>query len=243
MLGMGLGLQKGGRLWSPLQITGLQYFWDASVLSSLDIIDGCVDKWRDLVKGVSADALDSDKRPAYRTGADGINGQPVVEGDGSDDVLKYDPANFSQPFAVFAVATVPTDAGTKTLLSTNLAGSDTGVIRYNGVTNKYGMRFNTEIQGTTDFTTRVGNAEFYLVLQGYDGTNSQLWINGVKEIDGIAGTDDFNVIGIFASWYPAKFCNSKIAIIGIVKTATGFISAADLANLETHVQSKFGLSW
>lgn len=76
-----------------------------------------------------------------------------------------------------------------------------------------------------------------------DSTNvDRMWANGVLQISGNSGGNNLTGLMLFAYPDGSYSSNSKIAEVGIVKTATGYISAADQANLEAYCEDRYGVA-
>lgn len=93
MLGANIGIGNGPSAprpslvyASPLDLGAKLFnFWDATNFASLTIASGAVSAWADLVAGVSVTQGTAASRPAYD--AVGMNGQPCLTFDGTDDRL------------------------------------------------------------------------------------------------------------------------------------------------------------
>jgi hypothetical protein len=197
-----------------------------------------------MIAGKVAYAPSAAGEPAWKTGADGINGQPVLDGDGEDDCLFT--SNFvsalTQPFTIWIVATTPaSDDGNHDMPLSTRASTDEGFFYAMSVAgNPYYMNLGTAASGGA--SSAAGTAEFYLITTEYTAGVDKLWVNGVQKISTNCGTSNITRAGIFGRAPSTYSCDSKIAEIGIVKhPVTGYISAEDRALLEAYCEDRYGV--
>ena len=238
-----------GVLWTPASIGGELYWWRTDLADVTLEVGDVVSHWLDKIVGWDAAQANNTFRPAYKTGVDGINGQPVIRGDGADDYLKTAAftSAITQPFTVWCVATIASDNNLSRFLATGLETNRTIYShRYVVDANEkcYQLNFGTVLNGALNSLDAAGTPVFHLMITEYglpDTPNvDNLWANGVLKVTGNAGTSALTGLTLFSIWSGTGFfSDSKIAEIGIV---SGIISAADQALLEAYVQSRYGIA-
>lgn len=223
--------------WLPSQIVGVQYLWRGDYGITLEV-GSVVSHWLDMIVGMDAVQVDNAKRPAWKTGVDGINGQPAVQGDGNDDFLLT--AAFTaieQPFTVWVVMTIGHRAVCGTYSDAINGNTTTSVICWQDYVNDYySTHFGTSLASASGTLAAEGSTIFYLLELG---ATDSVTVNGVLEASGNAGAGNLSRIRLFERNNGTYPYDGLIAELGIV---SGAISAADQANLEAYVQSRYGIA-
>ena len=139
MLGLGLGLQKGGLAsWSPLNIPGLKIWLEPDFGISMDADDYEVNSWADR-QGYAAFTQTLTRRPLWVASVPAANGRPGVQFDGVNDyMLSNDFVDIPQPLTIIFLATEPTDNDSFRDLFDGLEASKL-FLQQRGLTNVYGF--------------------------------------------------------------------------------------------------------
>lgn len=228
--------------WSPSDIVATTlYWWRADQGVTYGSAAPACTSWTDIVAGKVAYAAAAANEPAWYTGVDGINGHPVIQGV-DDDYLKT--AAFAsaieQPFAVWAVATVDADNDNSHVIVGGVTALRVAICNYAGTNNCYQFNFGTS--RTSAAIDPEGTVVYCLVITEHETNKDKLWINGVLKINNNAGGNTLNGVTLLAYYDGTLPSNAKLAEVGIVKTATGFISAADEALLEAYVTDRYAVA-
>ena len=167
-LGIGTAITRGGgTAWSPLSVSGLQFWVDASdattlytdsTLTTLAVSDGdVVGGWKDK-SGNSRDALQTDgtKKPLLKLAIQ--NGRNVVRADGVDDFLSGSFLTTSASWSIFASCKVITNNYFGMLFTGSF-----GEIRLNADSSIMQMSSNYIV---TDTTTCVGTPAQFSFING-----------------------------------------------------------------------------
>jgi hypothetical protein len=166
---------------SPLDISGCQFWYDASQITGLSDADP-VATWSDLSGNARhATQATSGKRPLYRTNI--VNGLPILRFDGTDDNISAAGFTLNQPCTMVAVFVQRMDpAGNKGLLD----GTSSDYSRYlfvAGSGNTLGLYAGTTLNGPT---LTVGTV--YHTTAIFNGGSSSVRINGGSPTSGNAGS-------------------------------------------------------
>jgi hypothetical protein len=224
--------------WAPWDITNVAYFWRADSGITYGATAPACTSWTDIVAGKVAYAAAAAKEPAWYTGVDGINGQPVVKGDGSNDFLTTTAfaSALSQPYTVWSVATVATDNNAARCCIYGItAGTGLPVHRWVVGVDAYQV---LNLVGAVSSINSAGIVVFQLVITEYTTGVDNFWVNDTLKVTG-NDTDQLTGLTLFTDHIGTFPSNSKIAEVGIV---SGVISAADQALLEAYIQTRYGIA-
>lgn len=245
-LGIGTAVTRGGGLsWSPLSISGLQFWVDAadsatlytdSALTTLAVADGdVIGGWKDK-SGNSRNALQTDgtKKPLLKLAIQ--NGRNVVRMDGVNDFLAATSFLFSGDFTVFFVAK-PTSSTLACLAGTQAAvlfGSYLGWVsgtdyRMQSLT---GSLVLSPLAAPAINTCKISRFRRESTT-GYMHIDSSLYGSGAFSP---ADAADFSVIGARQSSTTAHFTGdfSEILYYG------SSLLSGDIALVEAYLKTKWG---
>jgi len=220
------------RPWQPYSLEGtipasVNYQWEAD---SLSLSDGDeVLTWSATTGGIN---LSSTGSPIFRSS--GIKGEPAVEYNGVDEAHQSASAfTITQPNALYVVC--KQDANTKHRVVTN-NGSQGGSRQFLTLENS-GPRtamYAGSFLGNGDYDDTNPH-----ILGGYfDGSNSELRVDGSVEATGDAGSQDLDGLTVGANnIIQSNFFKGKIAEVLIAESP----SSADLDSIEAYLSNKYGI--
>ena len=200
-----------------------------------------VESWKNRNGWESAVQATESKRPLYR--ADQIEGNPVVDFDGSDDlmVLTDGYLAYTGEFTLFVL--VKADADPKTTGVTHVVehGNSVGMVwdaSASADVSRFAYQDSNDNWHDAPYGPVVGNS-VYLISANYDGTNIKAWRNGELITDDISPAlknHGWNVLGIGGAPWDGFYFDGKIGEIIL------FDSTLSTAEMET-VEDYFKLEW
>jgi len=246
----------GAAAFSPLDISGLQLWLDASQIAGLNDGDA-VGTWSDLSgTGNNATQATASKKPTFKTNQ--INGRPVVRFDGVDDVLEY--ANqlftFTGNASVFVVVKVSAAiAGNFPAIIADHTGSPTSCTVCPQVYPNSGVEFCTDVGypgGVRANSTNSTGTYYLLTVAWQDWQNHKT--NGLTKIrvnqaaktvvsygaNPASFSSGSKFIGSFTGgiYGPIDFFNGDIAELLVYQA---YLSASDISQVEQYLSSRYGL--
>jgi hypothetical protein len=202
-----------------------------------------VETWTDLgTGGNNATQSDSAKRPVYRIGANGLNNQPVLQFDGTDDEYTH---SFSQSTSSTAAITL----GVCTTAQTGFGGFyftlgsnqafRTGASAFHDANtgNKYFFTGYTFDGGTSNLPN--SSLSPAVVIDTYDGSGYRVAFDGRWEASTTAGAGYSDAFLRRLIGREANFAASKIAILCTVEPAP---SRSTLQRLSHSISRSYKLS-
>ena len=236
-LGIGPAVTRGGGLsWSPLSISGLQFWVDSadsatlytdSALTTLAVADGdVVGGWKDK-SGNSRNALQTDgtKKPVLKLAIQ--NGRNVVRFDGVNDNMTF--SNWqSNPATVFLVVRSSSDTIFLSTLSAASPGYPLFYYYTNG--NVYGQ--DGYISGFTpantynQWTVTCSTTARTIRLDGTAGSSAA----------GIVGSALYSMIGKYDDPTPYAQNGDTLEILGY----NSVLSGSDILLVEAYLKAKWG---
>jgi hypothetical protein len=198
--------------------------YDATEISATD--GDTISTWSDAT-GNGYD-LTAGTAPTYV--ASGINNNPVVHFDGSDDYLDVAYSALSQPNTIFAVFEYQTASGGSYLYSSETTTNRT--IFYQGNDGTWTMYAGSGVDGSSyDTDQRILSAL-------YDGANSETRLNGTQDSSGDAGTNDLNGMIVGAEAGPTNFSDVYVGEILVYPQDKSGI----YADVESYLSDKWGIA-
>jgi len=162
--------------------------WQDAGITVADDDAEVVGRWEDLTANADhVNQTTAANKPILKLNI--IYGHPVIRFDGSNDTLIGTYTNggsMSQPITVFAVAVLSATADTVKHLIDGTATGHRPILRQSdeGAAGLWGIAAATSVVGGASDT----NWNIWTAL--FNGASSQLWLNGVSELTGDAGTND-----------------------------------------------------
>lgn len=202
---------------------------------------------------------DADKKPLLKTGANGINNNNVLRGDGSNDILVA--SNFLSGTKGYVYAVVRAiDAATdfQVLLG---SGDEASTTRFNAFRPLYqdvskfigiGQR-NNDVADNVLGTTGLSYGTAYFIIWKSDGTVWSMRVNGADETlnivaganngDWFGDTDARDNVTLFGLKLSSEIqnCHVDCALIGGGDNTD--LSAEEQTALETYIQARFGINF
>lgn len=192
--------------------------------TDLSLSDGdAVSTWPD---SEGSKDLSAGTAPTYRTGQ--INGNPAVYFDGSDDYLENTSISVTQPDAVFIVA----NAGTGPGRYWTGASSERQLATNNSSSSVYGIWANSWVEGGSP------DGGLHIIGGVYDGTNSELRVDGSVIQSGDAGTNDIIDFRLSATNSAGNFKEMDAGEVLILDSP----SDAHIKQAESYLSDKWGIS-
>lgn len=221
----------GAAVWTPNDLSNKVGWWDASAITGK--VDGdSVTAWLDSY-GLLADATGT---ATYRTGANGIGGQPALEFNGTSDffITPYS-TSVTGDFFVWAVFEFTGGQNAGTVFSKN-----TGLLRlsrYSGSTTKVEFALdNVNFQQTIG--SHFNNGGNYCFL-GRNGNTQYREVNTLTsthvKTSATLASADF-IIGRLDA---ARHMGGLIPAVGF---CSAYPSAGDLTNLRTYITNTYGIA-
>lgn len=204
-------------------------WWDASDLSTISHVAGSVSSWADKSgNGFSAAQAISAEQPI--TGTATLNGLNVIDFDGSNDSLRANGLNISQP-ATYCMVSVPdTNGGAGMYIHDGATSARQATIF--GTTFQLFAGAGPIIGGTVVATTP------YIITSEINGASSSLRANGVLVVSGNAGSS--NITDMFLGRRSGgSYLNGKIAEFIAINRA---INSSERTQLENYLSGKWGIS-
>ena len=194
-------VEESGALLNPVT-SGLQLWLKADALSHA--LGTAITSWADSSgNGRLASQADSSKQPVYRT--EGVNGQPYVRFDGSNDVMEVPFEAFfnSEEFTVFTVAKHSATGGDLPIFSsiegTTGGGNAAGYALLYDASNNDAQavwREGSTDDNVTSASGTIKNTDAFILTYTMDDTNAdaqsdvaKLFINGDEKVSQTSGVD------------------------------------------------------
>ena len=238
---------------TPAQIA--KYWWtaDAGVTES----GGAVSAWVDQVGGLSIDQASSTLQPTLVTSTN-LNNQQAIRFDGTNDYLERNPISFASDGYAFSYITIVDfigGASSQSVVAQSFFGPGNGRISFlrdNGTTNLLGQGFSNtaNIAVENPATTGVKVAAFEYDAAG----NVRSWFNSfsapIASYSG--GTSNLDILQTTSLLFGAY--NNNTAGPGVtngyrlngdlaeVIFVPSTLSAGDITNLQTYINTKYNLS-
>lgn len=219
---------------TPPDIAGLGFWYDASDLATITESGGAVSQWDDK-SGNGRHLLQGTGSAQPTTGSRTQNGLNVIDFDGASDFMDTSATfDYGHQWTVFLVVLSDDGAdGTAQSLVRGNSSTQRGVVTKQ-TTNVWRMNSGANLDRGTPNTSPV------LLTCRFNGAGSSLRINGVQSgATGDAGNntalDDFRV---GANQTPANFWDGWMGeLIGYAAA----LSSDDMGTVESHLQVKWGL--
>lgn len=237
--GSGRTLQ-GQQAFKPSDISGLTYWFDATVLDTLYTSDafttltatdgGDVRGWKDLSgNGYNASVNPIGLKCTYS--ANGLNNMPCVVNGGTGWLRKSTTPIIAQGFTTFVVF-----KHTAVVASSFIwdgGGGTTNRVRL-GLT---AASLRTANAGTalTSLNTEDTNAHIHEFV--VNGTSSELYIDGALDISGAAGANSIEGLTLFASRADANISNGRM---GEVLVYNSVLTTAQRGQVRRYLARKWG---
>lgn len=202
----------------PRRIAGLQLWlagergvFDADVGGSPSVDGGAVGRWEDQ-SGNGRHFIQSvaNNRPSYLTGANGRNGQPVLQFDGSNDRLTANIATFAQPNTLFLAAQNNIPPSTAPNQQHLIDGNTNRSVFYrSGAT---GLLFAGNNGPSVNNVWTQGT--FRIIGGLFNGASSVMFVDGVASASANPGAGQFGGNGVLlgcAQGTASGFWNGNIA--------------------------------
>jgi hypothetical protein len=239
-LGIGTAITRGGgTAWSPLSISGLQFWVDAadsatlytdSTLTTLAVADGVVGGWKDK-SGNSRNALQADgtKKPMLKLAIQ--NGRNIVRYDGVNDTNEMASGYQVNPSTTFLAIKSSSVGSDDVVMSIVPYAAPNYLLDYYGGTTMAGPN------GTTSGLTN--NSAYHVVCVRYGPTISQVRQDGT---DGFAdtSTNDFGLIGRISGYSYGGGGAFFQGDIGEIIAYNSVLSGSDILLVEAYLKAKWG---
>lgn len=220
-------LKRGSSEWTPASIPGLinlSYAGSGALKTggSPAANGEAVETWTRTSGTANLTQLTGASQPIYNTGI--INGQPVLTFDGTDDFMSHS-----------CSITGTTASWAAVFRSVTASGADRGAVLWDGSSNDWNSTTTGIflLQNTaTNWRTSRANADRvtytvgaspanFIIISIYDGTNSVVWVNGVKQTPaactGTFGATTF-YLGAGYSGGVGFYTNFQVAATGLWST-------------------------
>lgn len=225
------GSSEGSSAFSPTDIAGLQFWYDASqlALANNDPVASFTDlsgNGRHLLQATAS------YKPTFLTNRQ--NGLPGVVGDGVDDYMQTAPFTLNQPTHYFIVAKINQTNNIGSLFDGN-TGATARLARNSGTLPSgqlflYSGAFGGPVTSGVDTSL----PHLYAVLS--DGANSKISVDGGSAFTGNAGTANAGGVNIFAVPSSGQMAAEIYEFIGYNAEITG----ANLTALQSYLAAKWG---
>jgi hypothetical protein len=177
----------------------------------------------------------STKRPTLKTGANGINGLPVIQFDGGDDYLSDGATISLKPFSIFAVFKPTNFSATRTIIGGHVNGMQFRADQPSGT-------LHLVKQGAVDLGSASSNltaATAVLVAGTYDSSGNYTF--RINRAAAGSGTNNQTIptdsIYVGSNNAISEFMLGPIGEILIFNTV---ISGSDLTNIESYLSGRWG---
>ena len=236
----GFPFRNPGEQFSPRQIAGLEYWFDAqdlgslyqdSAMSSQVTADGqLVGAWADKAKARHVTQPTGTLQPIYRSSF--INSLPAVESDGVDDHLKVAAPVLAQPLTIYFVGKLNTAA----LQQRWLDGASGSVFQV--MVTATGVR---RITAPTNIDAGAASTTAKLHTCIFNTTASEYYVDGVLAAGPAdVGTNSITGLTLFAT--RSTFTNNLSGGIGELLIYSGAHSAAQRSQVELYLKRRWGLA-
>jgi hypothetical protein len=175
-------------------------------------------------------------KPTLRTGANGLDNQPVIQGDGGDWLAgAFNGGLLTQPVTIIAV--FQQDAAT--------VGDNTTYVLYDSDDGTNRLRFNQDSTFNPDQWAMFAgvalgganpDANWKILFNRYNGVSSQQYLNGVLDASGFAGNQGIDGLTFFANRLTTSNWVGKSAALFIIDALA---SDAVLDQYGAYLQSIF----
>lgn len=228
--GIGFIESGGSSIWTPAQLSNKIGWWSASDITGKSDGDS-VTAWPDSF-GLLSDATGSG---TYRTGANGIGGQPALEFNGSSNFFQTGYTGTPTDFFVAGVFTLGASANMyeRVIDKDYVAGFWVG----RRLTNA-GLAAGA-LNATNNSLSYSAPAYFFF---GRSGTSSIFEVNTLTRTDSVATTAlsaTQMLIGKAAHLGGTEYLEGKI---GFLLALDAYPSAGDLTNLRTYITDTYGIT-
>lgn len=215
--------------------------WASDPLWTPPADGGAVASWRNggTVAGVNLTQATGSKQPTYRASTAALNNKPTVQGDGTDDFLAADTANFAQPVFILMVAAQgrPTTANEALADRYATPGVQSLYTEFGGVFANQWQSSNAiaAIRGGTS------NNSPHLFRMVSNGASSTLHVDETLIGTGNFATGDFNGVYLFsATGGTAYFSSGHIAYWAAFNSDP--TAQAEWATFKAWVASTYGIT-
>ncbi len=236
--------------WSPADIA--KYWWtaDAGVTES----GGAVSAWVDQVNSLSIDQASSTLQPTLVTSTN-LNSQNAIRFDGSDDYLQRSPISFASDGYAFSCITIAYNnggSGNASLVAQSFLGpaDDRFALLVNSSNLQYinqGFSSTNPISIESPATNGVKVSAFEYDAAG----NVRTWFNNLNTPSSYSGGDTNNDIIQTTSLIFGAYNNTSTGVaagfrwdgdLAEVIFVPSTLSAGDITNLQTYINTKYNLS-
>lgn len=227
-------LLNSGQLPIPLQVSGIQGWFDADKISGVSD-GGDVATWND--SSFNGRALtEATNRPTYHLNQ--YNGKPCVRFNGTSDILSS--ASFTtvaQPATQFLVAKVITADLTlnTTHYLTNCGGAQQSILVVDSLTNE-----TFRISAGASITGPAKDTNLHVFVGLFNGASSNIRVDGGAGTGGNASTGGMSQFFLGARTGAAEFTNCDICEF---IPYSGSLALADINKLGTYLAAKWGTTW
>jgi len=200
--------------------------FDATELSGFN--DGnTVSTWPDEANGHDAT---SSGAPVYR--ASGINGNPAVEFDGTNDSYDAPVGVTSQPYTFISCVQTPGGSGIDAIVGTR--SSPLTILEIDHDKSDFQFSAGALVRGSSNTTT------VNVVSARFDGSNSAIREDGTETGAGNAGLNDIDALNIGVSAVrSSRLWNGRIGLVEMHDVA---LSDSELAVREATIANQWGLT-
>ena len=212
---------------SPLDLSPVLWL-DASDTSTITEVGGAVSQWDDK-SGNGNDVAQGTAAAQPTSGTRTLNGLNVIDFDGSDYFKTAASVNIAQPSTIFLVLDVDSTA------SPFFFDSHSATPRFiAGISTDFFFNAGTSIFGS------AGSTGSKLFRYTFDGASSSMFIDGVSDATGDAGSNSLGLITVGARYTEAaNFTNGAFAEVIIVD---GTLTADEIADTEQYLADKWGIT-
>ena len=245
-----MGTQTTPSSWTPADIA--KYWWtaDAGVTES----GGAVSAWVDQVGGLSIDQATGANQPTLTTQA-ALNGENVIRFDGTDDYLQRSPISFvsdGYAFTNINIAYSNIAVGTLSLVAQSYFGA--GVGRYSVIVEGGAFKILQDNFSSTPTITLESPPTTGVKVTAfeYDASgNVRTWYNDFNTSSSYSGgTSNLDLIQITTLIFGAYNDTSTGVAAGYKWNGDlaesiwvpSVLSAGDITNLQTYINTKYNLS-
>jgi hypothetical protein len=222
-----------GASFSPLSISGLQFWVDASNAATITEAAGLVSQWDDL-SGNGRHLTQATGANQFTTGAGTINGLNALQTDGNDwmDTAAF---SLSQPFTAFAVFTAEADSTAQTHWIGDKTQTNRRFLSFSNL-NLINPSFGTTLTGATT----MGTGEIHQVTLQVNDASSVLRLNGAVDASGALNTNTLaNGMRVGANQ-----AGGTLPTVGTLFAELllydSVVSGTDLTNVENYLKNKWG---
>lgn len=224
------------RPFSPLNVSGLKLWLDASAITGLNNNDS-VTTWTDLSgQGNNATQATGSRKPTYKTAI--LNSLPVVRFDGVDDYLANASLVLAQPATIFVVVQQSGGSIDYRILYDGTTSTTVMALTYVVSTTKWSAYGGTAFVGQSGTT---GSNVPKCVSSIYNGASTEIRINGGTAATGNGGSQGWTGGFTLGDGWQRTGRYATTADIGEILAYNSALSASNRAAVENYLIAKWAV--